>query len=79
MVKRNEAEPELQPAAENDVEPSDEVRTGLGSSSGTITRHQLKRLCKLAFPADRDSKWACILSGIAPSENFERLVESIGF
>lgn len=70
MLRREEVDVEP-PAGINDVQPTDlslvAKEKTLGTSSGTITRLQLKRLCKQTFGADWDAKWACIRSGTAPT------------
>lgn len=60
---------EIEPlAAENDVDGADLVakEKTLGTSTGRLTRLQLKRLCRETFGLDWDAKWACIRSGTAP-------------
>lgn len=74
-MKREEVEFEPHPE-ENYVQPDNlslvAKEKTLGTSSGTLTRLQLKRLCKQTFGADWDAKWACIRSGTAPaSKSFQ--------
>lgn len=69
--KRVEEEP---PAEESVVHPSDlslaSQKKVLGVYSGTITRLQLKRLCRQTFGTDWNARLACIHSGTAPTSTF---------
>lgn len=68
MLRRNEAAAE-QPAEGNDFHHTDLGLVGkvknLGTSSATIARLQLKRLCRQTFGTDWEARLACIRSGTA--------------